>query len=149
MKTIKALGIAATVFALASCSSGSNENGKTANDSTTCTEHNHECSDSHECGDNHEIVVVGIAHEGNYESGKITITTIPGCEPRDFDYSKSDPGKIAAWQAGDTVSIFIDHHHHGEAAHDSITTIKLGVHECAAHSHEGHSHECSDHNHTH
>jgi hypothetical protein len=141
MKTIKALGIAATVFALASCSSGSNENGKAANDSTTCTEHNH------------ENIVVGVAHEGNYESGKITITTIPGCEPRDFDYSKSDPGKIAAWQAGDTVSIFIDHHHHGEAAHDSITAIKLGVHECTAHSHEGHSHECNghdhDHNHTH
>ena len=147
MKTIKVLGISAAIFALASCASSSNEKNGAANDSTTCF-NNHDCAT---CPLNNGIVVTGVAQEGDYEKGQITITTIPGCEPKTFDYSNSDPDQIMAWQAGDTVSIFIESHQHGDVAHDSITAIKPGTAPVCPHSHnhEGHSHECSDHDHNH
>lgn len=154
MKTIKLLSIAAIAIAISACTSSNNGKSVTedSHDSTTCTEHAHhtECHNH-----NHEMVVVGVAQQGDYSSGKITIATIPGGETKDFDYSKSNQDKIAAWQTGDTVSIFIDHHHHGEMAHDSITAIKLGVKECSteSHNHEGHEHHdhanCEGHNHAH
>ena len=156
MKVFKLFSIAAIAIAITSCaSSGSDKNAaEGAHDTTACTEHNHEHEHAHgdACeGHNHEMVVVGIAQQGDYTSGKIAIKTLNG-ENKEFDYSKSNQDKIAAWQAGDTVSIFIDHHHHGENAHDSITAIKLGVKECAnAHNHEDHElhdHEnCDGHDH--
>ena len=147
MNAIKLIGIAAITFAITSCtSSGAEKSASEANhDTTTCTTHEHH---------HNNTLIIGVAQEGNYASGKITITTIPGCEPKEFDYSKSNQDQIAAWQAGDTVSIFIEHHHHGEMAHDSITAIKLGVKECCeAHNneiHEHHNHEnCNEHKHNH
>ncbi|MBR5332680.1 MAG: hypothetical protein IKV32_05250 [Muribaculaceae bacterium] len=148
MKAIKALGFVAIAISIASCSStGSKASVEDAHDSTTCTEHNH----NHEGHNhNHGIVVVGVAQEGDYTSGKISITTIPCGETKEFDYTTSNQDKIAAWQKGDTVSIFIEHHHHGEAAHDSITAIKIGETPCAApHNHEGHNHGCNEHEHEH
>ena len=155
MKVFKLFSIAAIAIAITSCaSSGSDKNAaEGAHDSTACTEHNHEHDHGDACeGHNHEMVVVGVAQQGDYTSGKITISTVPGGEKKEFDYTKSNQDKIAAWQAGDTVSIFIDHHHHGENAHDSITAIKFGVKECAGtHNHEGnehHDHEnCDGHDH--
>ena len=146
MNAIKLIGIAAITFAITSCtSSGAEKSASEANhDTTTCTTHEHH---------HNNTLIIGVAQEGNYASGKITITTIPGCEPKEFDYSKSNQDQIAAWQAGDTVSIFIEHHHHGEMAHDSITAIKLGVKECSEahnHEHEHHNHNnCNEHNHNH
>lgn len=139
MKAIKLLSIAAIVVAMAACTPSNSETSATEDnhDSTTCTEHAHHHAEFH--NHNHEMIVVGIAQQGDYSLGKITITTIPGGELKDFDYSKSNQDKIAAWQTGDTVSIFIDHHHHGEMVHDSITAIKLGVKECSAKSHN-HAH---------
>ena len=149
MKAIKALGFVAIAISIASCSSTGSDNAsvEAAHDSTACTEHNH----NHEGHNhNHGIVVVGVAQEGDYTSGKITITTLPCGETKEYDYSASNQDKIAAWQKGDTVSIFIEHHHHGEAAHDSITAIKIGGTPCATpHNHEGHNHECHEHEHGH
>lgn len=149
MKAIKALGFVAIAISIASCSSTGSDNAsvEAAHDSTTCTEHNH----NHEGHNhNHGIVVVGVAQEGDYTSGKITIATLPCGETKEYDYSASNQDKIAAWQKGDTVSIFIEHHHHGEAAHDSITAIKIGGTPCTApHNHEEHDHECHEHEHDH
>lgn len=136
MNSIRLMGIAALTLAISSCaSSGADKSASEAShDTTTCTTHEHH---------HNNTIIIGVAQEGNYASGKITVTTIPGCEPKEFDYSKSNQDQIAAWQAGDTVSIFIEHHHHGEMAHDSITAIKLGVKECS----EAHNHEHKHHNH--
>ncbi len=144
MNSIRLMGIAALTLAISSCaSSGADKSASEAShDTTTCTTHEHH---------HNNTIIIGVAQEGNYASGKITVTTIPGCEPKEFDYSKSNQDQIAAWQAGDTVSIFIEHHHHGEMAHDSITAIKLGVKECSEahnHEHEHHNHNnCNEHKH--
>ncbi len=156
MKAIKLIGIAAITFAITSCtSSGADKSASEANhDSTACTEHEHH-NHAHETEHHHHhgVIVVGIAQDGDYQSGKISILPLNGGEKKEFDYSKSNQDQIAAWQAGDTVSIFIDHHHHGEVAHDSITAIKFGIKECSEahnHEHEHHSHEnCNEHNHNH
>lgn len=144
MNSIRLMGIAALTLVISSCaSSGADKSASEAShDTTTCTTHEHH---------HNNTIIIGVAQEGNYASGKITVTTIPGCEPKEFDYSKSNQDQIAAWQAGDTVSIFIEHHHHGEMAHDSITAIKLGVKECSEahnHEHEHHNHNnCNEHKH--
>lgn len=102
-----------------------------------CTEHNHD--------HNHAVKVVGIAQEGNADSGKITIANIHGGEVKTFDYSKSNPDKIAAWITGDTVTIYIEQHNHGNHSHASVTKIKIGDYGCThnehSHSHEGHNHQ--------
>lgn len=156
MKAIKLIGIAAITFAITSCtSSEADKSASEANhDTTACTEHEHH-HHAHEAEHHHEhgVIVVGVAQDGDYQSGKITILPLNGGDKKEFDYSKSNQDQIAAWQAGDTVSIFIDHHHHGEVAHDSITAIKLGVKECSEahnHEHEHHNHEnCNEHSHNH
>ncbi len=148
MKTIKFCGIVAIAIAITSCASSSSEKAtEDAHDSTVCTEHNHSnCAEGHH---SHGKVVIGVAQEGDYASGKITITTIPGCEPKEFDYSKSNQDQIAAWQAGDTVSIFIDCHNHGGESCDSVVAIKFGVKECTSgHNHEEHE-NCDGHDHSH
>lgn len=153
MKTLKILSIAAIATAINACSSSTADktSGETC-DTATCTTHDHHdhahgeaCDDAH----NHEMVVVGVAQESDYKSGKITIATINGNEKKEFDYTKSNQDKMAAWQAGDTVSIFIDHHHHGEASHDSITAIKLGVAKASTKSHSHENCDGHDHNHEH
>ncbi len=155
MKTLKFLSIAAIATAISACSSSTADkaSGETCDTATCATHNHHEHGHSHAHGEacdnahNHEMVVVGIAQEGDYKSGKITIATINGNEKKEFDYTKSNQDKMAAWQAGDTVSIFFDHHHHGEASHDSITAIKLGI---AKGSAKSHSHEkCDEHDHNH
>lgn len=139
MKFSKFIAFTAIAIASTSCSSSSNENAHSeeTHDVATCTEHNH---DHHSKGHHHEMVVVGVALEGDYTSGKIAILSLGSNDTTEFDYSTSNQDKIAAWQTGDTVSIFIEHHHHGDVAHDSITAIKLGAVACAepAHKHEHH-----------
>lgn len=160
MRKFKLLSIFAIAAAISACNSTSSETNADAHDTTTCTEHDHghghgpDHGHAHgeECnGHNHENIVVGIAQKGDYKSGKISIKTLNG-ESKEFDYSKSNQDKIAAWQAGDTVSIFIDHHHHGEKAHDSITAVKIGQVSNAPANHsddcKGHDHEnCEEHDH--
>lgn len=157
MNAIKILNIVAIAVAISACSSSTSDKAAgEAHDSTTCTEHNHTHEHAHSgaCeGHAHELIVVGVAQQGDYTSGKIEIATIPSGEKKEFDYKSSNQDKIAAWKAGDTVSIFIDHHHHGDHAHDSITAIKLGAKELSAsHNHEGHDHgheNCDGHDHNH
>ena len=167
MRAIKFISIFAIAAAISACNSTSSETNADAHDTTTCTEHEHGHGHDHghahseDCnGHNHENIIVGIAQKGDYKSGKISVKTLDG-ESKEFDYSKSNQDKIAAWQAGDTVSIFIDHHHHGEKAHDSITAIKIGQmsnapanhsDDCKEHSHEncdGHDHHDHEHEHNH
>lgn len=155
MKAIKLFSIAAIAFAITSCSSSGSDksDSEACNDTTTCNEHeHHDHAHEVECHHNHGSIIVGIAQEGDYQSGKISILPMNGGDKKEFDYSKSNQEQIAAWQTGDTVSIFIDHHHHGEVAHDSITAIKFGVKECSKahheHEHEHHDHKnCNGHNH--
>ena len=155
MKVLKILSIVAIAAAVSACSSTSADKAAgELHDSTTCTEHNHAHGHAHgeSCEDHaHELIVVGVAQQGDYNSGKIEIVTIPSGEKKEFDYKSSNQDKIAAWKAGDTVSVFIDQHHHGDHAHDSITAIKLGVKEMPAeHRHDGHDHEnCDGHDHNH
>ena len=159
MRVINLLSIAAIAVGISACSNSATTT--SSNEGTcadTCTTHNHEHNHGHAHGDaceghNHEMVVVGVAQQGDYKSGKITINTLSG-ERKDFNYKESNQDKIAAWQAGDTVSIIIDHHHHGDKAHDSIVAIKIGEVKTAAHAHEncegeGHEHHDHDHGHNH
>lgn len=159
MKVFKILSIVAIAAAISACSSSTADKSVgELHDSTACAEHEHSHDHGHvhegACdGHAHELIVVGVAQQGDYSSGKIEIVTIPSGEKKEFDYKSSNQDKIAAWKAGDTVSIFIDHHHHGDHAHDSITAIKLGAKEMpAAHGHEGHNHDhenCEGHDHNH
>lgn len=157
MNVFKFLNIAAIAVAISACSSSTTDKAAgEVHDSTTCTEHSHahEHAQGEACeGHAHGVIVVGVAQQGDYTSGKIEIVTIPSGEKKEFDYKSSNQDKIAAWKAGDTVSIFIDHHHHGDHAHDSITAIKLGAKEMpTAHNHESHDHaheNCEDHDHNH
>lgn len=155
MKAFKILSIVAIAAVVSSCSSSTADKAAgELHDSTACTEHEHSHDHGAACeGHAHELIVVGVAQQGDYTSGKIEIATIPSGEKKEFDYKSSNQDKIAAWKAGDTVSIFIDHHHHGDHAHDSITAIKLGAKELSAsHNHEGHDHgheNCDGHDHNH
>lgn len=155
MKGIKFLSIFAIATLIGACSNSSTETHVESHDTATCTEHEHGQEHGHEHGEdcaNLKSIVVGIAQKGDYTSGKISIKTLDG-ETKDFDYKKSNQDKIAAWQAGDTVSIVFGHHHHGEAAHDSITAIKLGaIAPKAAKCDDAHQHEhenCDGHDHKH
>lgn len=150
MNNFRNLSLATFVLAIISCTSASSD--KEASDSCDINSiesngaHNHieNCSGHH-----HETVIVGIAQNGDYKSGKITITTIPDNEIKEFNYINSNQDKIAAWQAGDTVSIFVNHHHHGNVAHDSITAIKFGIKSNTCNLDHGHNHEHHDHGHNH
>lgn len=138
---IKILSIAFFALSIISCSSSSQKtHNEEAHSNGSCTEHNHQHHDG-EHHHHHGMVVVGIAQEGDYASGKIAISLIGSNESKEFDYTKSNQDKIAAWQGGDTVSIFIDHHHHGDVAHDSITAIKIGAVACNEATHEHHNHK--------
>lgn len=138
MRVSKFIAFTAIAIASTSCSSSSNEknHSEEAQDVATCTEHNHNHNSN---GHHHEIVAVGIALDGDYTSGKIAILQLGSNDTTEFDYSTSNQDKIAAWQTGDTVSIFIEHHHHGDEAHDSITAIKIGAESCT-HPHNEHHH---------
>lgn len=109
-----------------------------------CTGHSHE-GDNH--NHSHAVKVVGIAQEGNADSGKITIAKIHGEGVQTFDYSKSNPDKIAAWIAGDTVTIYLEQHNHGNHSHSSVTKVKIGDYGCSHNdnyhndNHEGHNHQ--------
>ena len=154
-KGVKFLSILAIAAAISACSNNASTD-KSSQEacSDTCTSHNHEHNHGHAHGDaceghNHEMVVVGVAQQGDYKSGKITIKTLNG-ESKDFNYKQSNQDKIAAWQAGDTVSIFMVHHHHGDKAHDSITAIKLGNLSVGKAKDANHNHEnCDGHGHDH
>lgn len=137
----KLLVTIATSLALLACSNNATTDKR---QQEPCSEHNHD-HDSHNHGEIKKIV--GIAHEGNHESGKITITPIHGEQAKEYDYTKSNFDQIAAWLPGDTVTIFIEHHHHGNHHHESITKIRIGDMGCTHdhkehdHAHEGHSHQ--------
>lgn len=158
MKIFKYISIAFVAVAISACSDSGEKSGDTTDCDSNCTEATHEHNhDGHAHGDecnghNHGNTIVGIALPGDYKSGKISIKTLDG-EQKEFDYTKSNQDKVAAWKAGDTVSIFIDHHHHGEVAHDSITAIKIGAIATKnvdnAHQHNHDNCEGDEHNHSH
>lgn len=139
--------IAGVALTLVAC--GSKNTTDSATQQEPVAEHSHEGCDNHD----HVVTVVGVAQQGDAASGLISVVKLDGGETVQFDYSLSNPDKIAAWEAGDTVTVFIDHHHHGVHHHDSITAIKIGNHVCVAHDHEhghdhahGHNEDC-EHNH--
>ncbi len=111
------------------------------------TEHQH-VHDGEECNHSHEMRIVGVAQEGVATDGKITIKKLDDANVATYDYKNSNQDKIAAWLPGDTVTIFIHHHHHGEVAHDSITAVKIGNMPCTDHNHD-HHHDHDHHGHNH
>ncbi|MBQ9077015.1 MAG: hypothetical protein IJY31_04145 [Muribaculaceae bacterium] len=109
-----------------------------------------ECGHEH-AHHGHEMAIAGIAQGTDTVAGQITIVKLSDGETQTFDYASSNPDKIAAWQAGDTVTVFVHHHHHGDVAHDSIAAVKIGNYECR-HEHgtcDGHDHGHHDHDHAH
>lgn len=110
-------------------------------------EHNHN-HDGEECSHSHEMHIVGVAQGGDAASGLITIKKMDDGNIVTYDYKNSNQDKIAAWLPGDTVTIFIHHHHHGEVAHDSITAVKIGNMPCTDHNHD-HHHDHDHHGHNH
>ena len=132
--------MALVVVGLSACNTSENKEVKHEE-----TEHNH----SHEhdgCGHSHEVRVVGVAQEGDAASGEVAIKKLDDGSVVTYDYKNSNQDKIAAWLPGDTLTVFIHHHHHGATAHDSITAIKIGNMPCTDHSHDHHNH---DHAHDH
>ncbi len=113
----------------------------------------HEETVEHGCAvHSHEMMIAGVAQADDSVANHITVVKLHDGTVRIFDYSSSNPDKIAAWQAGDTVTVFL-HHNHGEEAHDSVTAIKIGNFECRHHEHDAscdrHDHEAHEHNHEH
>ena len=139
--------IAVAAMAMTACGSKT-ENTADRHDEATEHEHHHDMN----CHHAHEIAIAGVAQATDSVDGHITIVKLLDGQQQTFDYSSANPDKVAAWQPGDTVTVFL-HHHHGEEAHDSITAIKIGNHDCCPHGHgacpEGHEHECPDHEHGH
>ncbi len=135
--------VAIAAMALVACGS---KNEKQVDGHVETVEHEHH---------NHaqEIMVAGVAQSTDTVANNITIVKLHDGTTQTFDYSSTNPDKIAAWQAGDTVTVFLHHYHHGNEAHDSITAVKIGNFECNQHEHETcaakHDHECSGHGHHH
>lgn len=114
----------------------------------------HEGIVEHGCAaHSHGIMVAGVAQADDSVANHITVVKLHDGTVQTFDYSSSNPDKIAAWQAGDTVTVFLHHHHHGTEAHDSVTAIKIGNFECRHHGHDaccdGHNHGGHGHDHEH
>lgn len=144
MKRLMIIAVAAMI--LSACGS---KNDKTEARHSEAVEHEHHGHAHH----SHEMMIAGVAQPTDTVAGHITIVKLHDGETQTFDYTTSNPDKIAAWQAGDTVTVFLHHHHHGEEAHDSVTAIKIGKFECKHHDHDacpdGHDHDGHGHNHEH
>lgn len=138
--------VAIAAMALVACGS---KNEKQVDGHVETVEHEYHSHVNHA----HEVMVAGIAQSTDTVANHITIVKLHDGTTQTFDYSSTNPDKIAAWQAGDTVTVFLHHHHHGNESHDSITAVKIGNFECNQHEHETcaeeHDHECNGHDHHH